>query len=367
MQRIDATLERRLFTLLRLSLWRRGGEDTSVFEGATPADWNGIYALALAHGVLAVAFDGAMMLPGHLQPDLDTKIQWGCNVEHIERVYARQIDAAAKLTRLFAGSGIRTMIMKGCSIARYYPVPAHRQFGDIDIYLMGKYAEGNTIIARSGIEVRHEYFVHSEFRFNGINVENHELFVNARVNATGVYVQRELERLAADVRPHPAVKEAYAPSPEFDALFLTRHASWHYARECIHLRDVCDWALFLRHEAERMDTEQVIGMLRESGLERFASIITSICRDYIGLERTLPFSAECGELAERVKNDILTFENPDKFRDIGFMRVLYRKLQNRIGRKWCYDLVVPDSYYGNILYSIKNYLTAPFALFKAKL
>lgn len=363
---INDITEKRLFTLLRLALWRRD-ENTGIFDGITEAEWSEIYAAALAQGVLAIAFDGAMMLPEEVQPDLDNKIQWGYNVEHIENVYRHQIDTASKLTRLFADNGIRTMIMKGISVARYYPVPSHRQFGDIDVYLMGDYAKGNEIIAAKGIPIKYEYFVHSEFRFNGVNVENHELFVNADVNKTGAYVQRELSRLASDVRPHPVVEGAFVPSPEFDALFLTRHATWHYARECIRLRDLCDWALFLHHETNGMDKSEVIRMLRESGLERYASIITSICRKYLGLDKTLPFAAEYGELSERVKNDIMTFENPDKFKNIGFFRVIYRKLQNRINRKWCYDLVVPDSYYGNILYSIKNYLTAPLGIFKAKL
>ncbi len=366
MERTDNITEKRLFALLRMALWQRG-ENTDIFDGITEAEWSDVYAAALAQGVLAIAFDGAMMLPEPMQPDLDNKIQWGYNVEHIEKVYARQIDTASSLTRLFAGDGIRTMIMKGISVARYYPNPSHRQFGDIDIYLMGDYAKGNRIIAAKEIPIKYEYFVHSEFRFNGVNVENHELFVNADVNRTGAYVQRELTRLVADIRPHPTIAGAYAPSPEFDALFLTRHATWHYARECIRLRDLCDWALFLHHEADNMDKAEVIRMLRESGLERYASIVTTICRKYLGLDKTLPFADGYDDLAERVKNDMLTFENPDKFKDVGFVRVFFRKLQNRLNRKWCYDLVVPDSYYGNILYSIKNYLTAPLSIFKAKL
>ncbi len=363
---IDNITEKRLFALLRLALWRRD-EDTGIFEGITGAEWSEIYAVARMQGVLAIAFDGAMMLPERMQPDLDNKIQWGYNVGYIEKIYARQIDTASKVVELFADAGIGTMIMKGISVARYYPVPSHRQFGDIDVYLMGDYAKGNEIIAAKGIPIKKEYFVHSEFRINGVNIENHEIFVNADVNKTGAYVQRELSRLVADVRPLPTIKGAYVPSPEFDALFLTRHATWHYAREGIRLRDLCDWALFLHHEADHMDKSEVIRMLCESGLERYASIVTEICRNCLGLDRTLPFTAEYHELSERVKNDIMTFENPDKFKDIGFIRVFFRKLQNRIGRKWCYDLVVPDSYYGNILYSIKNYLTAPLGIFKAKL
>ena len=361
---VTSSTEHRLFTLLRLALWQRE-ENIDIFDGITQAEWNEVYDLALAQGVFALAFDGARMLPAELQPDLDSRIQWGYNVGHIEKVFAHQKEVAEKVVRLFADNGIRTMIMKGISVARYYPNPAHRQFGDIDIYLMGDYAKGNALIAAKGTPIKYDYFVHSEFVVGGINIENHKTFINARVNKIGAYVERELEQLAADLRPHPIVKGAYAPSPEFDALFLTRHATWHYARECVRLRDVCDWAMFLHHEADHMDTDRIMRNLRESGLERYAAIITEISQKYLGLDKTLPFTAEYHDLAERVKEDILTFENPDKFRHLGVFRVFMRKIRNRIDRKWCYDLIVPDSFWGNIGYSIMNYLSKPLAIFKA--
>lgn len=366
MSSISTTTADRLFTLLRLALWQRD-ENISVFDGITQSEWNEVYDLALAQGVFALAFDGARMLPEPMQPDLDSKIQWGYNVKHIEQIFEHQKTVAEKVARLFADNGVRTMIMKGISVATYYPEPSHRQFGDIDIYLMGDYAKGNALIAAKGIAIKYDYFVHSEFVVNNINIENHETFVNARVNRTGAYVERELEQLARDVRPHPIVEGAFAPSPEFNALFLTRHVTWHYARECVRLRDVCDWAVFLHHETDNMDTERVMRNLRESGLERYAAIITDICRNYLGLDKSLPFSAEYHDIAERVKQDILTFENPDKFRDVSLWRVFVCKIRNRINRKWCYDYVVPDSFWGNIGYSVKNYLSKPLAIFKARI
>lgn len=354
----------RLFTLLRLALWQKE-ENIDLFDGITQAEWEAIYNLALEQGVFAIAFDGARMLPAQMQPDLDSRIQWGYNVGHIEKVFRHQVEVTEKVVSVFADKGIRTMIMKGISVAQYYPQPAHRQFGDIDIYLMGDYEKGNAIVAAKGTPVKYDYFVHSEFVVGSVNIENHKTFINARVNKSAEYVERELEQLATDLRPHPIVKGAYAPSPEFNALFLTRHATWHYARECVRLRDVCDWAMFLHHEADNMDTATVMHCLRESGLERYVAIITEICRTCLGLDKSLPFSAEYHDLAERVKEDILTFENPDKFRHLGIVRVFMCKIRNRFGRKWCYDLVVPDSFWGNIGYSIRNYLSKPWVIFKA--
>ncbi len=373
MKPIDKLTEQRLFALLRLALWGKetGMEEnaeTPLFADITEQEWERLYKLSVEQGVLAVAFDGIQCLPDNMQPGLDNRVQWGFNVGNIEKIYNRQLGAARKSVSFFAGNGIRTMIMKGLSVARYYPVPSHRQFGDIDIYLFGDYERGNELIEARGGIIRKNFFVHSEFRIDGINIENHEFFVNARVNKTGAYVQRELEKIVGkNPRPLITVDGAYSPSAEFDALFLTRHATWHYARECITLRDLCDWTMFLNSTADTIDTDYVMRVLSESGLDRYASIVTDICRKYLGLTKVLPFKEHYPELVERVKEDILTFENHDKHRRIGFIRAFYRKIANRISRKWCYDLVVPDSFYGNIFYSMRGYLSKPLSIFKARL
>ncbi len=365
---LDEVLERRMFTLLRLSLWG-GEEDLSIFEGATPQEWMQLYRLSVAQSVVAIAFDGVMRLPEALRPGADIRIRWGFSVGKIEEKYMRKVVSARKMTELFAANGIRTMIMKGLSVSGYYPQPSHRHFSDIDIYLFGDYERGNSLIKQKGNRVTREFFVHSEFRVGGVDVENHEVFVNDRVNRTGAYIQGELKSIAdRGLRPMAGIEGAYSPSAEFTAIFMTRHTSWHYARECITLRDLCDWTVFLNSEADGMNTGYVIPVLERSGLDRYASIITEICRRHLGLEKGLPFKTHCPELAERVKDDILTFERDEKTGDEkpGVARLFWRKARCRISRKWCYDMVVPDNFYGNILYSLKGYISDPKSILRAK-
>lgn len=352
--------------LIRIALWGADGNLT-LFEGVSDKEWEALYEKSVEQGLLALAFDGVQRLPKPMQPQLNTKVQWGFNVQHIEKLYDRQCAAAKRLIGLYNANGIRTLLMKGLNLASYYPTPSHRQFGDLDIYLMGDFERGNELIREKGVVIRHDFFVHTEFTVGGVNVENHRWFVNPDVNKTGRYVQEHLALLADEARAFEMFEGAYYPSPEFNALFLLRHSSWHYARESIRLRDICDWGLFLHHEQQSMDTEKVMQLLRESGLERYAAILTGICRRYLGFEVSLPFSREYPDLVERVMEDILSFDNPEKHNNIGFLRAFFWKWRNRISRKWCYDLVVPDSFWGNIGYSITNYIKKPLAIFRAKL
>lgn len=366
MSAINHIVNRRLLALLRLALWREA-QEPALFDGMDDEAWNAVYNKSVEQGVLALAYDGVRQLPAELQPDIDVRVQWGYNVEHIEKIFAQKTKAATRLVKLYADNGIRTMIMKGVSVARYYPTPAHRQFGDIDIFLMGDYERGNRIVAERGAKVKYSFFVHSEFTVGSTNVENHRWFINPYVNRCATYVQHALEQLADTLHPHPIVEHAYAPSAEFDALFLTRHSSWHYARESIHLRELCDWALFLHYEHDNMDCKEVSRLLQESGLERYAAIVTEIGCRYLGLAETKRIADTKVEpaLVERVMEDILTYDEKQQAKR-GVITTFWHKITKRWARKWCYDEVVPDGFFENIIYSAKNYILHPKAIFTAQ-
>ncbi len=366
MAKITSITKQRLFALLRLALI--GGDySRPLFDRMSDSKWQDLYNAALEQGVLAFAYDGIRKLDEQYQPELEIKVQWAYNVSHIEKISAKQLSSANKLINFLAKKDIKTMILKGLSFASIYPEPTHRQSGDIDIYLMGEYAKGNEVIKNLGIDVRYDYFVHSEFVVEGINVENHLYFVNPFVNYCGEYVQKALLTMVDNHSDHTIVTGALIPSAEFSALFLARHSCWHYARECIKLRDICDWGMLLNHYRDSLDCQTLLTHLENSGLTRYASILTTIAEQILGVKLPLEFPDRYAELSERVLDDILSYDDEPKHTQMGFLRAFMLKTHNRFARKWCYDKVVPDSYWGNIWYSIKGYITNPRAIKKAKL
>lgn len=366
MATISSITKQRLFALLRLALVDIDYPRTH-FDHMSDSKWQDIYNAALEQGVLAFAYDGIRKLDEDHQPNLEIKIQWAYNVSYIEKLSKKQLSTAQKVVDTFTKQGINTLILKGLSLAALYPEPEHRQSGDIDIYLMGDFERGNEIVKSKGINVKYDYFVHSEFVVDGVNIENHRYFVNPDVNSTGRYIERVLEQMVAHSTDHPTVEGALIPSAEFTALFLARHSSWHYAREGIKLRDICDWGVFLNHYRDSLECNIVMEHLENSGLARYASIITTIAEQILGIKLPLEFTDRYIELSERVLKDILSFENSEKHTEMNFLRAFMFKIRNRFARKWCYDKVVPDSYWGNIWYSIKGYITNPRAIKKAKL
>lgn len=355
----------RLFCLLRAAI--HGVIDkTELFEGMDDKAWNRVYRMSVSQGVIALAYDGMKKLDEPLQPIIDIRVQWGFNVTHIEKISRNQIATAEEVSSMLGKESVRVMIMKGLTHSSRYPNPLHRQCGDIDVYLMGDFEKGDRIASDHGYEVIHDFFVHSEFRVNGINIENHNVFVNNTVNRTGAMVQAYLAGNTEEAYVHPIVSGALAPSADFEAIFLTRHAIWHFARECIRFRDIVDWSLFLQDAWQKMDSQKIHGLMRETGMNRFAQILTSICRDKLGLKADIRFDEDQPLLQNRVLEDILSYNNPFRHYHSGVIHTFYRKLTSRFERKWCYDMVVPDSFYGNILSSVRDYIKYPWKILTSK-
>ena len=121
-----------LFALLRASLHEKEVE-VECFQAATDDDWKRCHQIAAAQGVMALAWDGVLRLPKELQPPLALKLTWVIAVERYEAKYLRYCKTVDELSAFYASHGITTVQLKGVGFSTYYPVPAHREGGDIDI------------------------------------------------------------------------------------------------------------------------------------------------------------------------------------------------------------------------------------------
>ena len=125
--------EQMLFALLRASLHNRQIE-TSYFKGVSDKDWEQCFRLAKSQGVMALAWDGILKLPSALQPPLELKLQWGIKVEAQEKKYQRYCHTIHELTSFYQKHQIASLQLKGVGLSTLYPIPSHREGGDIDIY-----------------------------------------------------------------------------------------------------------------------------------------------------------------------------------------------------------------------------------------
>ena len=281
--------EQMLLALLRASLHQKETEKT-FFQQVSEEDWKKCYRLAARQGVMALAWDGVVTLPADLQPPRALKLTWGMAVQDYEAKYARYCRAVLELSTFYAEHGIVTVQMKGVGLSSYYPVPAHREGGDIDIFTFSADkskmtdAEANRLadelMIQQGIEVEQHSYKHSNFYYKGIPIENHKFFLNVEHYPVAVQVN---ELLKKSLKPQTTELldgecRILIPSPTFNTLFLSFHASQHFGSG-IALHNLCDWAMLIKRYGVQLPQE----LTDKRFLEAIAAF-TQLCNQYLGTE-----------------------------------------------------------------------------------
>ena len=276
-----------LFALLRASLHRKEVE-TAFFEQATADDWKECHRLAVMQGVMALAWDGVSALPPHLQPAKGLKLKWAMAVEAYEKKYARYCQTIAELSDFYREHGITTVQLKGVGLSTYYPNPAHREGGDIDIFTYSADknkltdTEANLLadklMKEQGIEVDMHSPKHSNFYYKGIPIENHRTFLDVKwfevANQVEQLLKLTLQPQATDLLEGKV--SILTPSPAFNTLFLAFHSAQHYG-DGLAFHHLCDWAMLVTRHGLQIPDALTDKRFREAILA-----LTEMCNRYLG-------------------------------------------------------------------------------------
>lgn len=336
-----------LFALLRAALHPEREE--RVAWSVSP-DWPSVYRLATEQGVLAIAWDGYTRLlqegqiPTEWQMPRMLKLQWAMNVDKIERRYAQQKNAAADLACHYAQASIRTVVLKGFAVSAVYPIPSHRECGDLDCYLCGSYEQGNVIAEKQGGRVERDYYKHSHIHYKGLMVENHQFCVAIRGSQERKALERYLQSLVATPSGH-YVEETHLeiPSADFNALFLTAHGFSHFLNEGLKLRHLCDWMMVLKHGEEQIDWRAFYSLTDRLSYTAFASVMTALAIRDLGLELHNSAVRSDVQYADRVLNDILWQNNAIYSSGKSRFKQRMMLITNRLQMIWKYRLIYKRS------------------------
>lgn len=292
-------------------------------------DWKAVLTMATEQGVEAIAIDGYQALKAknpHTNLTLDSLENKPLLLEYLGRLRLvehgnmQRLAALVELSKIMQGKQIPFLLMKGFACGQYYPNPAHRPCGDIDIYPGDKFDESNEALKSAGIEVEPYYYRHSAATINGVMVENHSILCDLRGprhQTRDFETQLEAEGKKSIIEGKDVaiggnvIAGAKYPTANFNALFLPWHVSAHFAFERVTLRHLLDWALFLINEGKNIDIE----LFREAkkryiyGYSKFADILTNMSLRYLRIPAdciptAIVEDAQCcnDNLADRVFN-----------------------------------------------------------------
>lgn len=259
--------------------------------------------------------------------------------------------------------GISMMVLKGYGLSLNYPIPNHRPCGDIDIYLFGDQEKADKLLQEElGIKVDKSHHHHTVFSFQGETIENHYDFLNVHVRKSNVAIEKKLKEIAHTVILSPAESadkaEIILPSVEFNAIYLLRHCAAHFASTEMTVRQVLDWAFFMKKHHKEINWDKYLPYIKQEGMYRFYNLMGLFCMSRLGFDASIFHGVYSDNLDERFAQEILSPEFND--RENGkLLWSLWVKPRRWWHNRWKNRLCYPDGALSEFTYGLWAKLLKP--------
>ena len=230
-------------------------------------EWWSLFRLLQQNHVAALCYD----VVAKIGVPREVLIPWLSEREKAVDWYRHQSEVQQEIIDLMHRNGIETLVLKGTHLAKYYPEPELREFGDLDLYFYDRHDEADKLAAKKlHVTVNNEVHHHTKYNYRGVTVESHYDFLNTHYPPSN----RRFETL---------LKEQ-APSPTFEVLFLLRHMAGHFAASRITLRDLVDWVLTYKTLKEKVDWSLVNKTIEDFGMTDFVAALNAISENRLGTQ-----------------------------------------------------------------------------------
>lgn len=337
--------------------------------------WPEIKMLSERHGLSAVVLDGIEKLPETKRPPQEFLLEWiGEVLQEYEYRYDLYRNAIAEIAGFYNSHGLKMMILKGYACSLDWPNPAHRPCGDIDIWQFGKQKEGDAAletekpiqVVQEGEEfkVDNSHHHHTVFNWGDFTVENHYDFLNVYHHRSNVELEAILKGLGADDTHYTEIngEKVYLPSPNLHALFLLRHAMSNFASTDFSLRQLLDWAFFVKKHSIEVDWNWLVDILERFGMKPLYEIFNAICVEDLGFNASLFHSIQfIPSLKDRVLNDILLPEFSEEESGGMLKRALF-KYRRWKTNEWKHKLCFNESMWSAFCSGVWSHLLKPSSI-----
>ena len=197
----------------------------------------------------------------------------------------------AKLTALLEKEGIIAVTLKGCTVARFYPVPEFRKTSDIDLFVDSrKDAERAVqILCENGFMISEKWHANHHF----ILISKKKEVVELHTSWAEVFKEKNLNQYLEKLQRksnqycHPIEYQGlriYAYETAWQGYYLMIHMLQHFVGCGFGLRNLCDWVVLWEHCDEEKVRTEFWKMVCDSGTVEFAKAITAIGIKYLGLD-----------------------------------------------------------------------------------
>ncbi len=332
-----------------LKLVRIGIDTSKDVDIPNDLDWTTLKALADAQGLSAVVLDALDKCHTDATESMTQmkRLEWiGEVLQNYEVRYKAYEKAIGSLAGFYNRHGFKMLVLKGYACGIDWPKPEHRPCGDIDIWQFGQQKDADEVLVKEkGVVIDNSHHHHTVFRWNDFEVENHYDFVNVHSHRSSAEMENVFKCLGQDDSHFVEVcdERVYLPSPNLHALFLVKHMASHFTGANISLRQVLDWAFFIKKHSFEIDWEWFDKMLEKFHLKDFISCINAICIENLGFDAGIYKRVRFNPLLnDRILSDILYPEFEAASPKYIVPRLIY-KYHRWQGNAWKQELCFSES------------------------
>ena len=198
----------------------------------------------------------------------------------------------ARLTALLEKEGIIAVTLKGCTVARFYPVPEFRKTTDIDLFVADREEAKRAlqILEANGFHPSEEWHANHHVILNSAKKEVVELHTTWADEFKEKHLNQSLKKLQKESGQHcqridfQGLK-VYAYETAWQGFYLMIHMLQHFVGSGFGLRNLCDWVVLWENCDDAKEREDFWRMVCESGTAEFAKAVTAICVNDLGLSK----------------------------------------------------------------------------------
>ncbi len=313
------------FSLLRSALWGTPVEVPADFK-----DWKNVVKIAKAQSVFGLV--GNVMIT---DPDLSARLSDKA-IESLKTfimtnilTFEKQSRALANVVSTLRWAGVIPVLMKGLSLAQYYPMPNLRQCGDIDLYVGRKdYIKTYDFLKPISSQIddirKLDIGIHFDAVVDGTDIEVHrytETYPTRRFNS--VYQAASDKGMTKGLTSMDVLDiKVNTPSDVFNAFYIFGHLFRHFLFEGVGFRQLCDWMMFIHARSSYIDHEELKSLIESMDMMKPWQTYGCVLVDVQGLpkEEFPLYDPIYKHLVDRVVRRILEEGNFGKKRDIFTMK-----------------------------------------------
>ena len=224
------------------------------------------------------------------------------NIKHQTKLMMLNYYQIEQFTRriadLFDSNNISYILLKGISLAAFYPVPEYRKLGDVDIYINDKemFNRASALLIANGYTKDDEISDHHQGYLYKVPKTGRTMILELHYRIVGLYQYAPANKIVDAVfaantfspvmqtvndRNYPVL-----PPTEY-TFYMIHHMLKHYLYSGFGIRLLCDFSFYLEHNYTDIDFVKIHTWCEESKILHLYEIILETCRIYLGLPETI--------------------------------------------------------------------------------